>query len=151
MVIFRRYDYITVVSIKDSSAMKKNTLIILSLAVIAMAVLASAGQADSVITKQADDMVVNTTSLTKNIRGYQGTTPVRIFIQKNKIVKIETLPNRETPKNLAMAKTMLDQFEGKSVKKAAKMQVDAVTGATYTSKSLLKNVKAGLEYYKQHK
>jgi electron transport complex protein RnfG len=29
--------------------------------------------------------------------------------------------------------------------------VDGVTGATYSSKAVIKNVKAGLEYYQNHK
>ena len=50
-----------------------------------------------------------------------------------------------------MAKTLLAKYEGKTVKKAASMDVDGVSGATYTSKALKKNVQLGLDYYKSHK
>jgi electron transport complex protein RnfG len=131
--------------------MKKNTIKLLGLASALVCLLASADQQDSVITKEKDVMVVNTTSLTRQIRGFKGTTPVKIYIEKNRILKIEALPNRETPKNGAMAQAVLDRYEDMSVKKAARLKVDAVTGATYTSRSLLRNVKVGLDYYKQHR
>lgn len=50
-----------------------------------------------------------------------------------------------------MAKKLLANYEGKTVKKAAKMEVDGVSGATFTSKSLKKNVQLGLEYYQKNK
>lgn len=131
--------------------MKKRTIIASSVAAMALAVLVSGMPDNTVMSKDAGTMVVNTTSLTKNVRGYKGTTPVKIYIKKNKVVKVEALPNRESPKYFAMAKAVLEQFEGKSVTKASKMQVDGVTGATYTSKALVKNVQAGLDYYKEHK
>ncbi len=131
--------------------MKKRTIIASSVAAMALAVLVSGMPDNTVMSKDAGTMVVNTTSLTKNVRGYKGTTPVKIYIKKNKVMKVEGLPNRESPKYFAMAKAVLEQFEGKSVTKASKMQVDGVTGATYTSKALVKNVQTGLDYYKEHK
>ena len=131
--------------------MKKRTIIASSVAAMALAVLVSGMPDNTVMSKDAGTMVVNTTSLTKNVRGYKGTTPVKIYIKKNKVMKVEGLPNRESPKYFAMAKAVLEQFEGKSVTTASKMQVDGVTGATYTSKALVKNVQTGLDYYKEHK
>lgn len=131
--------------------MKKRTIIASSVAAMALAVLVSGMPDNTVMSKDAGTMVVNTTSLTKNVRGYKGTTPVKIYIKKNKVMKVEGLPNRESPKYFAMAKAVLEQFEGKSVTKASKMEVDGVTGATYTSKALVKNVQTGLDYYKEHK
>ena len=131
--------------------MKKRTIIASSVAAMALAVLVSGMPDNTVMSKDAGTMVVNTTSMTKNVRGYKGTTPVKIYIKKNKVMKVEGLPNRESPKYFAMAKAVLEQFEGKSVTKASKMQVDGVTGATYTSKALVKNVQTGLDYYKEHK
>ena len=79
-----------------------------------------------------------------------GATPVKIYIHKNKIEKIEPLANRETPKYFARAKTLLKQYEGKSVTKATKIEVDGVSGATLSSDALKKNVQLGLTYYKEH-
>ncbi|MBR0187025.1 MAG: FMN-binding protein, partial [Prevotella sp.] len=35
-------------------------------------------------------------------------------------------------------------------KDAKKMKVDAVTGATYSSKAVIENVQLGLDYYSKH-
>lgn len=106
---------------------------------------------DDVMTKEGNTTIVNTTQLGKNVKGFQGATPVRVFIQKDKVVRIETLPNKETSKFFSRAKTLLAKFEGRSVKKAAKMKVDGVTGATFSSEALKKNVELALKYYQQHK
>ena len=130
---------------------RKRTLTISAVAAMAVAVLMSAMPADSVITKDAGTDIVNTTSLTKSVRGYKGATPVKIYIKKNRVVKVEALGNQETPKYFDKAKAVLDKYERKTVTKAQKMEVDAVSGATLSSKALVKNVQEGLKYYKEHK
>lgn len=106
---------------------------------------------DGVITKDGKTTVVNTTTLTKTVRGYHGATPVKIYIKNNKITKIEALPNKEGPQYFAVAKKAIAKYEGKSVKKAATMKIDATTGATFSTKALIKNVQAGIKYYQQNK
>lgn len=120
---------------------------------VAALLLLTSGMAvgDSVIVKEGATTVVNTTTLTKGVRGFRGPTPVKIYIKGNKIQKIEPLQNQETPKFFARAKTILAKFEGKSVSKAAKLKVDAKTGATFSTKALIKNVQEGAKYYKAHK
>ena len=129
---------------------RKRTLTISAVAAMAVAVLMSAMPADSVITKDTGTDIVNTTSLTKSVRGYKSATPVKIYIKKNRVVKVEALGNQETPKYFDKAKAVLDKYEGKTVTKAQKMEVDAVSGATLSSKALVKNVQEGLTYYKEH-
>ena len=107
--------------------------------------------ADAVLTKEGKTTIVNTTTLTKNVRGFHGPTPVKIYIKGNKVQKIETLPNQEGKKYFAIAQKVLTQFEGKSVSKVEKMQVDAKTGATFSTKALIQNVQTGVKYYKSHK
>ncbi len=131
--------------------MIKKNIITSSVAALAVAFFISAVPADGVITKSEGTTVVNTTTLGKNVRGYKGATPVKIYIEKNKVVKVEALPNAETPKYFSQAKAVLKSYEGKSVTKASKMEVDAVSGATFSSKALQKNVELGLKYYKEHK
>lgn len=131
--------------------MNKKTRIGSALLPIAMALFISAIPGDEVITRQGKQTTLNTTELTKKIRGYKGNTPVVISIKNNKIVKVEALKNHETPKYMAKAKAVLNQFTGKDVNKAMNMKTDAVTGATVTSKALIDNVKEGLKYYKKHK
>ena len=108
--------------------------------------------ADNVMTKENGMTVINTTTLGKNVQGYIGTTPLKIYIEKNKVVKIEALKNQETPKYYArVKKALFEKWNNLKVNEAQKLQVDGVTGATYTSEAVIKNVQAGLDYYKKHK
>ena len=120
--------------------------------VVAAVALMSAGQQDSPITKENGTVIVNTTTIAKNVEGYNGTVPVKIYIKKNKIEKIEVLKNQETPKYLAMVKkSLLNAWDGLTVKEAKAKKVDAVTGATFTSEALIENVSKGLDYYQNNK
>ena len=122
------------------------------LLLVAVLFLSSAKGDDGVMTKENGMYVVNTTTLGKNVVGYVGATPLKIYIQKDKIVKVEALKNQETPKYNAMIKRkLLTKWDGMKVKDAEKQPVDAVTGATFTSEAVKKNVQLGLEYYKKHK
>lgn len=112
----------------------------------------SAGLKDDTITKENGMYVVNTTTLGKDIEGYNGPTPLKIFIKKNKVVKIEGLKNQETPKYYArVKKALFEKWNNLKVSEAQKLKVDGVTGATYTSEAVIKNVQAGLDYYKKNK
>lgn len=95
--------------------------------------------------------VITTENIGKKVSGYAGPTPLRITIEKNKIVKVEPLRNQDTPQYFKKAATLLKKYEGKTVDKALKMEVDGVTGATYSSRSLIKNMQLALEYYQKHK
>ena len=112
----------------------------------------SAGLKDETITKEDGMYVVNTTTLGKNIEGYNGPTPLKIYIKKNKVVKIEALQSQETPKYYArVKKAIFEKWNNLKVSEAQKLKVDGVTGATYTSEAVIKNVQAGLDYYKKNK
>ena len=93
-----------------------------------------------------DTLRVNTTELCKDVIGFNGPTPVEITIFDGVITDIQALPNQETPRfmmaveNSGLAKKLV----GKTLKEAKDIQLDAVTGATYTSKALIKNIRAGL-------
>lgn len=107
----------------------------------------------TVMSRQADGTyVVNTTSLAKDVKGFKGATPVRIYIKSNKIVKVEALPNQESPNFFAKVKQgLLAKWNGMKASKAASTQVDGVTGATYSSKAIKENVKRGAAYYLKNK
>ena len=107
---------------------------------------------DQTMTKENGTTVINTTTLGKDVQGYLGTTPLKIYIEKNKVVKIEALKNQETPKYfIKVKKALLDKWNGLKVKDAKNLKVDAVTGATYSSDAVIENVKLGLDYYQNHK
>ena len=128
--------------------MKKLLMLVAGMMIVVT--LTSSRQADEVITKENGMTVVNTTALSKDVIGYADATPLKIYIQKNKVVKIEALKNMETPKYFVkVKKALLEQWNGKKVSEAQKLKVDAVTGATMSSDAVIKNVQLGLEYYQK--
>jgi len=134
--------------------MKKNLTICMmaTMALMLTMTLLSAAPANDTMVKEKGTYIVNTTTLGKDVVGYVGTTPLKIYIKKNKIVKIEALKNQETPKYWAKVKRqLLTKWDGMKVKDALKQQVDGVTGATFSSDAVKENVRLGLEYYKAHK
>ena len=116
-------------------------------------VSATTMQADDVITKTADGTyIINTTTLASDVEGYAGTTPMEVHIKKNKIVKVVALKSQETPKyNAKVKKQMLPKYEGMNIKKGQVADVDAVTGATFTSQAMHENIRRAVDYYKKHK
>lgn len=110
-------------------------------------------QADNVMTKTQDGTyIINTTTLAQDVEGYAGATPLEVHIKKNKIVKVVVLKNQDGPKyNAKVKKEMVPKYEGMDVKKGTVQDVDAVTGATFTSKAIQENIRRAVEYYKKHK
>lgn len=106
-----------------------------------------------IMTKEADgSYIINTTTLGKDVRGFRGNTPLSIYIKKGKIIDIKPLANQETPKFFNKVKQgLLNKWNGMKVSKAASVQVDGVTGATFSSKAVKENVKRGIAYYLKHK
>jgi len=127
---------------------------VLAFAVVALTTagfaFAAAGD-DNVMRKQADGTyVVNTTTLAANVRGHKGATPLEVNKKKNKVVKVVALKNNETPQYFAQVTSkMLPKFGDKSISKVG--SVDAVSGATISSKAVKANVEAAVKYYKAHK
>ncbi|MDE6717777.1 MAG: FMN-binding protein [Muribaculaceae bacterium] len=91
--------------------------------------------------------VIHTSGLSGTISGYAGSVPLDIYIRDGRISEIETLPNAETPSFFQRASGILKEWEGKSPEEASGINVDAVSGATYSSQALINNVKVGLAAY----
>lgn len=130
--------------------MKK--ILLVCVALVALVVLTSAKKKDSVMTKENGVYVVNTTELGKNVDGYIGPTPLKVYICKNKIEKIEFLPNQETPKYWNTAKKHLqNKWDGMKVSEVKTAQVDGRTGATFSCNAVKENVRLAVEYYEKNK
>ena len=107
---------------------------------------------DDTMTKENGVFIINTTELGKNVEGYNGPTPLKIYINNNKVEKIEALKSFETPKYyVKVKKALLEKWNGLKIKEAKALKVDAVTGATFSSEAVIKNVQLGLDYYDSHK
>ena len=132
--------------------MKKNIFGALALLALTVTLISAGQKDDEIMTKENGMYVVNTTTLGKDVQGYVSTTPVKVYIKKNKVEKVEFLKNQETPKYMArVKKAMLNKWDGLKVKDAAEQKVDGVTGATFSSDAIIKNVQLALEYYQKHK
>ena len=120
---------------------------------VLLAVAFVTASAQDVMRKEKDGTyVVNTTTLAQDVEGYNGPTPVEVYIKKNKIVKVVPLKSQEGPKYVAkVKKDMLPKYEQMNVKKGVVPEVDAVTGATFTSKAVQENIRRAVDYYKKHK
>ena len=97
--------------------------------------------------EKSDTVVINTTDICKNVIGYNGPTPLIIKVVKNVVVKVEALPNQETPKFFRMVEKggLLQAPIGLTVEEAANKPYDAVSGATYSSIAVIRNIKMGLK------
>ena len=108
--------------------------------------------ADETMTKENGTFVINTTELGKDVEGYQGPTPLKVYIKDNKVEKIEFLKSSETPKYYDRVKKLLQsKWDGLKVKEAQEKEVDVITGATYSSEAVIQNVRLALDYYQSHK
>ena len=98
------------------------------------------------MTARGGSIVVNTTSLANDITGYGGNVPLEITVKNGVITDITPLENAETPSFFERATVLLDQWKGKTVEEARTLQVDAVSGATFSSKAIIGNMQRGLAH-----
>lgn len=91
-------------------------------------------------------MLINTTSLASDISGYAGAVPLEINIKHNVITSVKALENKESKPFFDKASALLKSWNGKTIAEAQAMEVDAVSGATFSSKAIIGNVKRGLQY-----
>lgn len=101
---------------------------------------------DTLRTLEDGTVVINTTYLAKDIKGFGGTVPLEIYLKKGKVQQVKSLPNSETPDFFQEASELLERWNGKTTQQALAMKVDGITGATYTSNAIIGNMKAGLKY-----
>lgn len=135
--------------------MKRKGIVALGCAVVlaGAVLLLSCTSSDGVLTKKKGVYTVDTTTLSQDVKGFNGPTPVMITIEKDKIVKVEALENSETPGFFKRMTDggMLERWDGMTVDEALLAKVDVVAGATYSSNAVAENVRLGLTYYKEHK
>lgn len=115
------------------------------------AAVASVAQGSDTLSVQPDGtFVVNTRVLAKDVQGYGGAVPLKIHIGKDgKLTAIEAEPNAESPSFFDRAKELFSRWQGKTIDEAMAEDVDAVSGATFSSKAIIGNVQRGLAYAKQ--
>ncbi len=96
-------------------------------------------------TTLAEDItILDSTVPGAKISGFAGATPVRIYVRGGVIERLELGANSETESFIEMMveSDFFEQWNGMSVEEAATAKVDMVTGATYSSDAIIKNVRA---------
>lgn len=85
-----------------------------------------------------------------NVKGYNGTTPLLITLDvQGRITNVVLQTNHETPRfaQRVVEGGLYDSWNGLTVEEALGKQVDAISGATYTSNGVMNSLKLRLETY----
>lgn len=88
----------------------------------------------------------------ETVKGYNGTTPLLITLDpEGRITHVVMLENHETPRFAERVADggLYEAWDGLSVNEAIEKQVDAISGATYTSTGVKNTLKARLEAYQR--
>ena len=83
-----------------------------------------------------------------DIKGFNGPTPLQIALDKSgKIIEVRVLANDETPNFLKRVtdSDFMKSWNGLTVEEALNKEVDAVSGATFSSNGIKKSLKARLQ------
>jgi uncharacterized protein with FMN-binding domain len=87
-----------------------------------------------------------------NIKGFNGPTPLLIALDaEGRIKTVALLENEETPRfaQRVVEGGLYEAWNGLTVDEALNKQVDAVSGATYTSNGVKKSLEARLKAYQR--
>ena len=120
------------------------------LSILLVSVLALAFSPDVPVVTEKDGLVlINTTTLCAQYEGYNGPTPVLITLKEGKVAQVQALPNQENPAYFELLKEekLFERWNGLSASDAAELEVDIVSGATYSSDAIIHNVRSGLIFY----
>lgn len=92
--------------------------------------------------------VINSLTLGKDIIGFGGRTPVKVYVKEQIIQKVEADAGSETPSffDEVIRSGLLGRWDGLTLEEAARLEVDVVSGATYSSHAIIENVKRASQY-----
>jgi len=98
---------------------------------------------------QPADCTISTVGYCDDIIGFHGNIPMEISMIDGKIASIVILDNEETPRFLqrVIDANLVEKFYGLTPKEAVSLDIDAVSGATYSSTAIIKSVKTRMEIY----
>ncbi|MFA7116590.1 MAG: FMN-binding protein [Bacteroidales bacterium] len=92
------------------------------------------------IWRTSDGSEIYSTEITgKEIFGFGGSTPLYILVNNGIIQKVTYKDNDESPSFWNNAQKLLTTWNGLTIKQASEKKVDAVSGATISSNSILDN------------
>lgn len=93
--------------------------------------------------------VISTNPYAHTDQGFAGPTPLYIYIdEQGKVCQIVAADNADTPHFFNNAFShIIPQYVGKTAEEATQAKVDAVTGATFSSRAIIANVQKSLAAY----
>ena len=99
--------------------------------------------------QQPADTILYTEEYSQDIIGFADIIPMEIYMVEGKIAYISILQNRETPSFMrkVMNDGLVEKFYGMTPKEAVDLDIDAVSGATYSSKAIINSVKTRMAVY----
>lgn len=89
---------------------------------------------------------------TNDVKGFNGPTPLFIALDKdNRIIRVSLMDNQETPRFAQRVADggLYEAWNGLTVEEAIGKEVDAISGATYTSNGVKNTLKKRLEVYQR--
>lgn len=94
----------------------------------------------------AKGTIISTQPYAPDVKGFAGTTPIYIYVSESgTIQQLAAADNAETADFFQRAfQSLAPQWTNKSLKQATAVQVDAVSGATFSSKAIIANVQQTL-------
>ena len=100
---------------------------------------------------QPSDCTISTIGYCDDIIGFHGSIPMEINMKDGKIANIIILDNEETPDFMerVINANLVEKFYGLTPKEAVSLEIDAVSGATYSSTAIIKSVKQRMEIYQE--
>ena len=106
----------------------------------------SAAADTAVITRTTPEgaTVIRTTALGADLIGYAGPVPIDLYLRDGRIERIEVLPNSETP---SFMEAVADELPARWV---GRTPAEVVSGATFTSRALIGNVRRAAAYATEH-
>ena len=129
--------------------MKTHKILLLSAIALVLSgvCLVSGSCAPRTRTKGPDTLKVNTLESGAAIIGFNGPTPIELCVYDGVITEIKALPNQETPRffQRVLDSGLLTALIGKTPAEAREIPLDAVSGATYSSTAVIKNIHLALD------
>lgn len=90
--------------------------------------------------------VIHTAELAGDIIGYAGPTPLTITLIDGHISEVRAEPNSETPSFFQSVEAiLLGKWVGMTPREALAAEVDAVSGATFSSNAVIQNVRLAMQ------
>lgn len=93
-------------------------------------------------------VVINTTEIASDIKGYKDITPIELHLKNGVVRKVKLLPNNESADifKRVIDGCLSDRWSGIKVDDISNTDVDIISGATLSSRAIIANVKRAAEY-----